>query len=176
MVLRLLAHNAEHWLSGQLNAYLRDDDEYRAITRETITRGTVGLIAFTPGAVTVTLAQPAEPRVARALALLIDQINATPRRQPIALDAITSLLTSRPWRRFAIATLDPARRSARTGAAIRGQGGEWGVPSPARNPPDTAETGRLRPLAGTGKAHPWESARFHVDASPLGAVSGDLRQ
>jgi hypothetical protein len=30
MVLRLLAHNAEHWLSGQLNAYLRDDDEYRA--------------------------------------------------------------------------------------------------------------------------------------------------
>ncbi len=29
MVLRLLAHNAEHWLSSQLNAYLRDDDEYR---------------------------------------------------------------------------------------------------------------------------------------------------
>src|ERR1019366_7128748 len=27
MVLRLLAHNAEHWLSGQLNDYLRDDDD-----------------------------------------------------------------------------------------------------------------------------------------------------
>ena len=39
MVLRLLAHNAEHWLSNQLNAYLGDDDEYRAITRETIIRG-----------------------------------------------------------------------------------------------------------------------------------------
>ena len=25
MVLRLLAHNAEHWLANQLNAYLRDD-------------------------------------------------------------------------------------------------------------------------------------------------------
>ena len=34
MVLRLLAHNAEHWLSNHLNAYLRDDDEYRAITRQ----------------------------------------------------------------------------------------------------------------------------------------------
>ena len=29
MVLRLLAHNAEHWLATHLNAYLRDDDEYR---------------------------------------------------------------------------------------------------------------------------------------------------
>jgi hypothetical protein len=38
MVLRLLAHNAEHWLSAHLNPYLRDDDEYRAITRETIIR------------------------------------------------------------------------------------------------------------------------------------------
>jgi hypothetical protein len=77
MVLRLLAHNAEHWLSGQLNAYLRDDDEYRAITRETIIRGTAGTIAITPEAITVTLQQPGETRVARALALLIDEINAT---------------------------------------------------------------------------------------------------
>ena len=48
MVLRLLAHNAEHWLASCLNAYLRDDDEYRAITRETIIRGLAGTIAFTP--------------------------------------------------------------------------------------------------------------------------------
>ena len=82
MVLRLLAHNAEHWLSGQLNAYLRDDDEYRAITRETIIRGTAGTIAFTPEAIAVTLQQPGETRVARALALLIDQINATPPVMP----------------------------------------------------------------------------------------------
>ena len=78
MVLRLLAHNAEHWLSGHLNAYLQDDDEYRAITRETIIRGLAGTITVTPAAVTVTLQPPAAPRVARAFALLIDEINAQP--------------------------------------------------------------------------------------------------
>ena len=78
MVLRLLAHNAEHWLANQLNAYLRDDDEYRAITRQTIIRGLAGIITFTPAAITVTLEPPAAPRVARALAMLIDEINATP--------------------------------------------------------------------------------------------------
>jgi hypothetical protein len=82
MVLRLLAHNAEHWLSDQLNAYLRDDDEYRAITRETIIRGTAGIITFAPDTVNVTLQRPAEPRVARALALLIDQVNAVPPSMP----------------------------------------------------------------------------------------------
>ena len=52
MVLRLLAHNAEHWLSNQFNAYLRDDDEYRAITRQTI-RGLAGTITYAPAAITV---------------------------------------------------------------------------------------------------------------------------
>ena len=37
MVLRLLAANAELWLAGRLNAYLRDPDEYRAITRHLLT-------------------------------------------------------------------------------------------------------------------------------------------
>jgi hypothetical protein len=50
MVLRLLAHNAGHWLPGHLNAYLRDDDEYRAITRETIIRGLAGTITCDPAA------------------------------------------------------------------------------------------------------------------------------
>src|SRR6266700_263743 len=50
MVLRLLAHNAEHWLATHLNAYLRDDDEYRAITRQTIIRGIAGTITYTPPA------------------------------------------------------------------------------------------------------------------------------
>ena len=67
MVLRLLAHNAEHWLSNHLNAYLRDDDEYRAITRETIIRGLAGTITCTPAAITVTLQRPASQRVTRAL-------------------------------------------------------------------------------------------------------------
>ena len=96
MVLRLLAHNAEHWLSGQLNAYLRDDDEYRAITRETIIRGTAGVITFTPETVTVTLQRPAEPRVARALALLINQVNTTPPRIPGDTRPITYRLTANP--------------------------------------------------------------------------------
>jgi hypothetical protein len=61
MVLRLLAHNAEHWLSNQLNAYLRDEDEYRAITRQSIIRGLAGTIAFTPAAITVTLELPRAP-------------------------------------------------------------------------------------------------------------------
>jgi hypothetical protein len=78
MVLRLLAHNAEHWLASHLNAYLRDDDEYRAITRETIIRGLAGAIGFTPGAITVPLQTPGQPRIARVLALLIDEINAQP--------------------------------------------------------------------------------------------------
>ena len=61
MVLRLLAHNAEHWLSNQLNAYLRDDDEYRAITRQSIIRGLAGTITFTPAAITVPSSSPAPP-------------------------------------------------------------------------------------------------------------------
>jgi len=82
MVLRLLAHNAEHWLANHLNAYLRDDDEYRAITRQTIIRGLAGTITCTPQAITVELQRPGAPRVARALALLIDEINHTPPAMP----------------------------------------------------------------------------------------------
>jgi hypothetical protein len=78
MVLRLLAHNAEHWLATALNAYLRDDNEYRAITRETITRGLAGVIDFTPAAITVTLETPGSPRVAAALTLLLDEISHLP--------------------------------------------------------------------------------------------------
>src|SRR5487761_630557 len=80
MVLRLLAHNAEHWLSNHLNAYLRDDDEYRAITRQTIIRSLAGTITWTPAAITVSLQQPGSHRVTRALAMLLDEINTT---QPV---------------------------------------------------------------------------------------------
>jgi len=96
MVLRLLAHNAEHWLSGHLNAYLRDDDEYRAITRQTIIRGLAGTITWTPAAITVTLEPPGAPRVARALSLLIEEINATPPAMPGDSRPITCHLAPRP--------------------------------------------------------------------------------
>ena len=66
MVLRLLAANAEHWLAHRLNAYLRDNDEYRAITRNLLHLG--GTIAYTPATVTVTLDTPASPRIMQALA------------------------------------------------------------------------------------------------------------
>ena len=96
MVLRLLAHNAEHWLSNQLNAYLRDDDEYRATTRQSIIRGLAGTITFTPATITVTLEQPRSRRIARALALLTDQINATPPAMPGDHRPITYHLAPKP--------------------------------------------------------------------------------
>jgi len=82
MVLRLLAHNAEHWMSSHLNAYLQDDDEYRAITRQSIIRGLAGVITYTPTAISVRLDQPGSPRIARALELLLDEINAAPPAMP----------------------------------------------------------------------------------------------
>jgi hypothetical protein len=96
MVLRLLAHNAEHWLSNQLNAYLRDDDEYRAITRQTIIRGLAGTITYTPAAITVQLERPGAPRIARALAMLIEEINYTPPVMPGDTRPITYRLTPDP--------------------------------------------------------------------------------
>ena len=96
MVLRLLAHNAEHWLSNQLNAYLRDDDEYRAITRQTIIRGLAGTITCTPAVITVQLEQPGSARIARVLALLIDEINATPPAMPGDNRPITYQITPQP--------------------------------------------------------------------------------
>ncbi len=82
MVLRLLAHNAEHWLASHLNAYLQNDNEYRAITRETIIRGLAGVITYTPAKISVRLDRPRSPRVASALELLLDEINATPPALP----------------------------------------------------------------------------------------------
>jgi hypothetical protein len=78
LVLRLLAANAEHYLARHLNAYLRDDDEYRAITRETVIRGLAGTITYMPKSITVTLARPGQGRVTRALALLLAEINTCP--------------------------------------------------------------------------------------------------
>jgi len=78
MVLRLLAFNAEAWLAERLNAYLADPDEYRAILRNLLHQG--GHIDYTSTGITVTLDRPDSPRVARALDLLADELNATPAR------------------------------------------------------------------------------------------------
>ena len=77
MVLRLLTHNAEHWLAHQLNAYLQDPDEYRATTRNLLHLG--GTITYTKTTVHVELNPPGTPRLARALTLLLNEINTTPR-------------------------------------------------------------------------------------------------
>ncbi len=76
MVLRLLASNAEAWLAEHFNAYLSDPDEYRAILRNLLHLG--GNVDYTRNAITVTLDRPDSPRVARALQLLTEELNATP--------------------------------------------------------------------------------------------------
>jgi len=80
MVLRLLAFNAEAWLADHFNAYLADPDEYRAITRHLLHHG--GQIDYTRTGITVTLDRPDTPRIARALHLLTQELNATPARIP----------------------------------------------------------------------------------------------
>ena len=96
MVLRLLAYNGEHWLATHLNTYLRDNNEYRAITRATILRATAGTITYTPEAITVQLQPPDSPRITRALALLLEEINNTPPRLPGDPRPITYTLTAKP--------------------------------------------------------------------------------
>lgn len=94
MVLRLLAHNAEHWLATCLNAYLRDNDEYRAITRQTIIRGLAGTITYAPAAITVTLDRPGTHAITQALRLLLDEINHNPPAMPGDTRPITYQLAS----------------------------------------------------------------------------------
>jgi transposase len=94
MVLRLLAAAAEHWLGNRLNDYLRDPDEYRAITRHLLHLG--GTITSTPRVITVTLDPPAAPRITRALSLLIEEINAAPPRMPGDTRPITYQLAAHP--------------------------------------------------------------------------------
>ena len=80
MVLRLLAFNAEQWLADRLNAYLADNDDYRATLRHLLHLG--GRITYTPKSITVALDPPTTPKITRALRLLLAELNATPPRIP----------------------------------------------------------------------------------------------
>lgn len=80
MVLRLLAYNAELWLAERLDAYLADPDEVRAITRHLLQQP--GTITYARRSVTVTIDRPDQPRVARSLELLTQELNATTARIP----------------------------------------------------------------------------------------------
>ncbi|MGH7693104.1 MAG: putative transposase, partial [Candidatus Dormibacteria bacterium] len=80
MVCRLLSYNAELDLARHLDAYLDDPDEYRAITRNLL--HLPGRIGFGAARITVSLRRPDSPRLARALGLLIDELNAIPARIP----------------------------------------------------------------------------------------------
>ncbi len=80
MVLRLLAFNAEAWLADHLGAYLADPDEYRGITRNLLQHS--GQIDYTTHHISITLDRPDSPRIARALALLTEELNNTPARLP----------------------------------------------------------------------------------------------
>jgi transposase-like protein len=80
MVLRLLAANAENWLAHHLNAYLQDNDEYRATTRNLLHLG--GTITYTNTTIHIELNQPNTPRLTHALTLLLNEINQTPAHIP----------------------------------------------------------------------------------------------
>ncbi|MGA2930410.1 MAG: putative transposase [Solirubrobacteraceae bacterium] len=87
MVCRLLAYNAELDLARRLNTYLADPDEYRAITRNLL--HLAGTIHYNRKTITVTLDRPHPPRVAKALGLLIDDLNTNPPRLPADRRPIT---------------------------------------------------------------------------------------
>ncbi len=96
-VLRLLAYNAELDLARAINTYLADPDEYRTITRHLLHQP--GHINYTPTSITVTIDKPHAPRIARALTLLIDQINNNPQKlagdhRPITYQTSAQTLTS----------------------------------------------------------------------------------
>jgi hypothetical protein len=80
MALRLLAFNAEQWLADRLNAYLADNDEYRATLRHLLHLG--GQITYTTTTITVALDTPTTPKTTQALRLLLDELNTTPPHIP----------------------------------------------------------------------------------------------
>jgi len=134
-VCRLLAYNAELDLARAINTYLQDPNEYRAITRHLLHQP--GHIHYTPDSITVTIDPPHAPRIARALNLLIEQINTThpnspattaksPTKPPPNLD-----IRSPPTTGDLSLSSPPDRLAARAGSRRRS-----GSRSPSLNPRD----------------------------------------
>ena len=94
MVLRLLAANAENFLAHHLNAYLQDNDEYRATTRNLLHLG--GTITYTDTTIHIELNRPNTPRLTRALTLLLDEINQIDTRIPGDPRPLTYTIKPRP--------------------------------------------------------------------------------
>ena len=94
MTLRLLAYNADTWLADHLNTHLNDPNEYRRITRALMHHP--GTITYTPDTITVTLDHHHSPRINRALAHLLEELNTTPAHTPGDPRPITYQLTSPP--------------------------------------------------------------------------------
>ncbi len=80
MVCRLLAYNAELDLARRLNLYLADPGEYRTIARHL--PHLTGTITYQRRQIKVTLDRPHPPRIARALKLLIEELNNDPPNFP----------------------------------------------------------------------------------------------
>lgn len=62
-------------LAEHFNAYLADPNEYRAILRNLLQLG--GHVDYTSTQITITLDRLDSPRIARALALLSDELSPT---------------------------------------------------------------------------------------------------
>jgi hypothetical protein len=92
MVLRLLAFNAEAWLAEHLDAYLGDPDEYRAILRNLLHLG--GHVDYTAQGDHHHPRPAGSPRVARALQLLTEGLNATPTVMPTGPRPLTYQLAT----------------------------------------------------------------------------------
>ena len=90
MVCRLLAYNAELDLARRLDSYLVDADNYRSLTRHLLHLG--GTITYGARGVTVVLDRPHPPRLARAVGLLVDQVNLDPPTLPGDNRPITYML------------------------------------------------------------------------------------
>jgi hypothetical protein len=67
-------------LAHHLNAYLQDENEYRAVTRNLL--HLAGTITYTDTTIHIELDKPNTARLSRALTLLLAEINHTPPHIP----------------------------------------------------------------------------------------------